>query len=450
MNVIRAKIHALQKSFSLILSLISKLKLTLIKYCDKYSDISFLNTLIKNAFNFDLDTLISKNSDSPTSCVKKNLYLKYLFYSLILISWILISWILISWILISWICEGVASAIYWNDDNMTLIVGNWMKGFRLPLLLSITTVTVCGTIATPPFAYFSYQILKGNHSIISFFETIKVIFSRQNEDQGEGHGIKFDQGIIEQVRSEIRPLVLLLRIMIKYEAPILCFIMVTGCFYVQSSEFFSSPTKIFAVTFCTLIFYFVGIQFLYCQTESIFVIVVKARVLILSMRELKHSLISRYQNRSAIEDILISEQDLWSEIGKVLKLQSFIRECNRIFSPVTGIMVAYYYINVTLITYMTISDVIPLPMFVGCCGVVPIFASLLVSSIFFVSWIHTEFISTLEVLKRIKTQTELSYEATFKVDMILRAMENKTTFDPNQFFPKLRNSLIVWVSHVII
>lgn len=433
MNVIRAKIHALQKSLSLILSLISKLKLTLIKYHDKYSDISFLNTLIKNAFNFDLD--ISENSDSLTSCVKKNLYLKFPFYSLILIIWI---------------CEGIASAIYWNDDEITLIVGNWMKGFRLPLLLSITTVTVCGTIATLPFAYFSYQIFKGNHLIISFFQTIKIISSRQNEGQNEGHAIKFDQGIIEQVRSEIRPLILPLRIIIKYEAPILCIIMVAGCFNIQSSEYFSSPTKILAVTFWTLTFCFVVIQFLYCQAASIVVIVVKARVLILSMRKLKRSLMSRYQNRSAIEDILVSEQDSWSEIGKVPKLQSFIRECSRIFSPVTGITVAYYYINVTLITYMTISDVIPLPVFVGCCSTVPIFASLLVSSIFFVSWIHTEFISTLGVLKCIKTQTKLSYEATFKVDMILRAMENKTTFDPNQFFPKLRNSLILWVSHVII
>ena len=136
-----------------------KIKKLIGEKCTNYSGPTWLAVLMRDGLNIGLHG--DSNSD-PDS----RFYIGLTFYLSMLTIYIY---------------EGIGSAIYWTNEDMLLITGNWIVGLGLPQLVTFLAVSLGDTLSLLPYLYTSIQVLKRNKNLWLLMNPIKLITGHSNE-----------------------------------------------------------------------------------------------------------------------------------------------------------------------------------------------------------------------------------------------------------------------------
>ena len=254
----------------------SRIKISIISWYQDYTDISFIETLIKNSFNYDV-----KNEGRKSYQFYLNLILLLFFH-------------------IMFAYSAIGSYIYWNDQEKITTYGNFYAGLGFPkkvtllcqLALSLSLVKIAVAIKilrNDPSFLFTMQPLAvicrtndstdsvRDHPVIGDQERDGSEITNQKRDSFQ---IRILESDLEKIRSDLRSLIAIAR-----------YSTLTGFFgflVISFSSYFLYPnlsftvTKIAAFASWSIVLGFIGSQVVW---RSITLVVIMAII----SQLLKHS-----------------------------------------------------------------------------------------------------------------------------------------------------------------
>lgn len=191
----------LTKSFNL-MQMMTKRKMKLIYL--SFTDSSFIQTLIENGFNYDL----TRNQNQKH---RVKFYTRLFRFSLQIILWMY---------------QIIGCWIYWNDQDMILVVGNMFGSLGLP---KVTTLASCTAMAVCFMNIpLSMKVFENDSSMMYTMIPMRIIagvsdfsilpgISSILQTKDANRFIRNDDSVVKMIREELRPLLLLVRIITMIE-----------------------------------------------------------------------------------------------------------------------------------------------------------------------------------------------------------------------------------------
>lgn len=422
---------------------VSMIQKSVIEKYQEQSDFCFISELMSNGLNINLnqDTNCNHDSNYFEYSQDRKFYKKFSIYSVLFL-----------------ICvyQGIGSLIYWEDQDLILIVGNFMAGFRLPKFISLYIPVIGILIQLSTFAFSSIGVMMNNYSLGLVRQSIKLIWESEKNEKSE---------LIQQIRKEIRPLIIPLKFMTKIMGPLLGFIVSLGCFCSISMSYVTTIQIIPTLFWCTH-FGLVVNQLYWTQAALISIMIVISRIIIIEFQKISNGrkmaikepemipksieIIDSNDSSSEEQKEMDSKPtdpktDYFNHVNDHMILIKKVRILNQSMKFIFGSLMSFAYVYSILAIFISISNNPPIIMTITGILVTPLCFSILVLCIINISFVSKASQEASDQLISMSNKFEFDFHERFKLGYILKGMQHFTTFDGSDFLPQPNNSLIIWV-----
>ena len=294
------------------------------------------------------------------------------------------------------------------------------------------------TISTLPFLLVSIQILTKNRSLELLMAPVKALLTVTMVPSEP----LIDREMTEHVLELIRPSVPFLKAFFQIQSPVIAFLTAFSSFRMQSNGRFFSWTLI-PELFWSIHLTMVGLHCAWSLGASILTLIVIGKIAELSISKLNSKIDAR--NRSPIEEVVLSKDDLWAHVTDHVHLVTRIRKWDQSLKPILGVTMVFYYANCTFLTYVSISPVASNLFSISCVSFLPFMFVMFVLNILIPATIRERVQEHSAKLHQISFNCELNHEETLKLNYVLNGTRFNSTLDPIAFLPPHHYSLFLWV-----
>lgn len=390
-----------------------------------FSDLSFINILVKKGFNVDLEKELSNSIDSRFIIQFIKYFIIFCIYTF----------------------ENFGSYVTWDDVEYVHIVGNFGKGLGLSKKITFVSCYIGAWVSASPFLIMSIKLIQKDKCLDNLVKILKLITGQSNELE---HGIS--QEMVDKLRKEIKPFIFFIRVSMTISFPPILFCLAYGCYLNQSMEYFTTTKAIPAILW-SIFFILIGSQMFWCQFAAVVSVAVICRLITLREDEMaKISLknacsASTSSSQTGVQLILTNCADAFmQQVKEQLITIQLIRKYNQSLKSILGVLLTYYFMDCTFILFILMTlDEMNLAM-----GTLlffyPIQFSVFVIFILVPSHVTVMFRKGLSDLFRESDNIRCSLKVRFKFTYMLKGMRHLDSFDCFDFIPNIQHMFIVWVS----
>lgn len=384
-----------------------------------YSDLRHVKSILLEGFNFDIDGDIGDKLDH-------NFWTR--FFCLITL-------------LIIFCYQIIGSFIHWNNDQMTLIVGNLFKGWGIPKYVCLTAACAAVVFQVSLKVIMSIKLIKKDENFWFLMSPFKVILietihEEDNESIREitetatsNLAVTMSERIKKELRKELRPLIALVRYTFKFNLRFLAVIVSFFAFMIQSMEYVTT-WKLIVVILWTVIYVLV-FEEVASMGSSFLTIYTITHYLIITIKSIDREI----------------EENVIEVLPKLLKVVNQIRKFNQTLSGILGLNMMVSFVIVTTSLYAIVE--LDLPIMIQICLYImtPTWYLLYTFCIMFPSYVNHVLERKLSTIFRHSCHIDWTLETRYRINYFMNGMLHMNSFGGSKYVPKLEFMMIVWVRY---
>ena len=220
------------------------IKISVLQKYTQLSDVSYIETILKNGINVDINSREKSFRNSKT--VPR------------------LIWFAIEWLLLLY--GGIVSFLFWDlDAEHVWITGNYFKGLMLPRHIAFITLVIGPSVSNCLYSLVSIKVIKRDKDFEYLLTSVQKMIQRSKNPARDGN-------TFDEIGERLRPLLFLTKIIMTLE-PFISFILAFSSFALQSTEYLFT-WKIFPAIFWSFHFSEIIMQALWTQEASIAVVII--------------------------------------------------------------------------------------------------------------------------------------------------------------------------------